>query len=266
MQKEIQHMRQRNIIDHIIEIIEDIISGDSSSRTNISKASDFHRLGRAVNALAENYQMAQETITMLNQQLKKNNLDVIMALIEALNAKDPYTRGHCERVPVYASLIARRLSLTEDELDAVYLASYLHDIGKIGIHDDILNKRGSLTRDEYEKVKAHSLISSQIVSQIPNLSHIASVVRHHHEHHNGAGYPDGLSGDEIPLGSRILAIADAFDAMTSARPYRLPIKPQEALQEIKRCAGHQFDPNLAHLFADAYIKAYGNRIPNLKAS
>jgi len=259
-------MKQRNVIDHVIEIIEDLISGDSSSRTNVPKSSDFYGLGQAVNTLAEHYQMAQETISMLNRQLKENNLDVIMALIEALNAKDPYTRGHCERVPVYASLIARRLGLTEEELDAIHLASYLHDIGKIGIPDDILNKPSDLTREEYEQVKAHALISSQIVSQIPNLSHIASMVLHHHEHHNGAGYPDGLSGDEIPLGSRILAIADAFDAMTSSRPYCLPIKPQEALQEIKRCAGRQFDPDLAHLFADAYTKAYGNRIPNVKAS
>lgn len=259
-------MRQKNIVGHIIETIDDLISGNSSSRAKVPKSSDLYRLGQAVNALAEQYQMAQETITMLNQQLKKNNLDVIIGLIEALNAKDPYTRGHCERVPVYASLMARRLDLSEEELDVIHLASYLHDIGKIGIHDDILNKPGDLTREEYEKVKSHAQISGQIVSQIPNLSHIAGVVRHHHEHHNGAGYPDGLRGDEIPLGSRILAIADAFDAMTSSRPYRLPIKPQEALQEIKRCAGRQFDPELAQIFEDAYTKAFGNHIPSMKAS
>jgi len=256
----------KNTIQQMIETMSLITSGDLSKRVKATRSGTLNQLGLQINNLAERYQMAQETIRALNQQLRKSNLDAIMALTEALAAKDPYTRGHSERVSLYSMLLSEKLGLTSEEIDGVYIASYLHDVGKIGIHEDILNKPGRLTEEEFEQVKAHAHISSQIVSQIPNLSHIAYVVRHHHERHDGGGYPDGLSGDEIPLGSRILAIVDAFDCMTSDRPYRKAHRPEEALLEIKRCAGRQFNPELSDAFIEAYGKSYGHRTLHMSAS
>ena len=223
-------------------------------------------LNSAVDELLDSYLLAQDTIRLLSQQLRKNNLYAIMALIEALNAKDPYTRGHSERVSIYSLILSEKMQLTDEEIDSIYIASYLHDIGKIGIHENILNKPERLTIDEYEHIKSHPTISGQIVSQLPSLEHITSIVRHHHERHDGGGYPDGLKGLDIPLGSRILAIADAFDAMTSTRPYKSAFNAKEALSEIGRCSGQQFDPELTPIFIDAYMKSYGDRLPIMEAS
>lgn len=253
-------------ISYFVAVVEDIVGGSYSTRVSEEEAGELRELARAVNTLAEQHQIAQETIELLNSQLKRSNLYSIMALIEALNAKDPYTRSHCERVSSYSILIAKALQLSPEEVDAIYLASFLHDIGKIGVHENILNKASHLTDEEYRLVKSHADISSQIVSQIPNLTHLAPMVKHHHERHDGMGYPDGLKGDNIPLGARILSIADAFDAMTSSRPYRTAFKPKEALTEIKQRSGHQFDPTLATVFIDAYTRTFNGRIPRKAAS
>ncbi|MCL6472642.1 MAG: HD-GYP domain-containing protein [Firmicutes bacterium] len=258
--------KQKKIIDRIKDIVEAGITGKRLPKVKIPQSSELYELALAVGRLAERYQMARETIHMLNQQLNRNNAFAITALIEALDAKDPYTRGHSERVSIYSLLLAERLDLSSDEIESIHIASYLHDIGKIGIREDILNKPDKLTMEEYEQVKNHAAISSQIVSRLPGLAHICDIVRHHHERHDGAGYPDGLKGGDIPLGARILAIADAFDAMTSNRPYKDAFEPKDALQEIKKCAGGQFDPELADTFVEAYSKTYGRRIPYINAS
>jgi HD-GYP domain-containing protein (c-di-GMP phosphodiesterase class II) len=250
----------------IINKLNSIARIDHVSIKHESEAEQLVELNCAVDELLESYSIAQDTIRSLSQQVRKNNLHAIMALIEALNAKDPYTRGHSERVSIYSLLISEHMNLSDEEIDSIYIASYLHDIGKIGIHENVLNKPEKLTRDEYEHIKSHPGISGQIVSQLPNLEHIASVVRHHHERHDGNGYPDGLKGLDIPLGARILAIADAFDAMTTTRPYRDGYKAKEALSEIDRCAGLQFDPELTPIFIDAYTKSYGDKLPMTEAS
>lgn len=247
-------------IKYMMETVRAINTGDFLRRVKVSSADNLGRLGMEINALAERHQIAQETILGLNQQVKRNNREAIMALVEALSAKDPYTRGHSERVSMYSLLLSEKLGLLDEEIDGVYIASYLHDVGKIGIPEDILNKPGKLTGSEYEQIKTHAQISSQIVSQIPNLSHIAYMIKHHHERYDGKGYPDGLDGTEIPLGSRILAIADAFDAMTSTRSYRVPHSLQDALFEVKRCSGSQFDPELSDIFVDACSGDYGEFI------
>ncbi len=259
-------MDQERIINRIIGTVEAVIAGKQPSRFIISSSSEFQYLARAVNKLTECYHLAQETIRILSAELQRNNAVAIMALIDALNAKDSYTGGHSERVSVYSLLLSEELKLTSEEIESIHIAAFLHDIGKIGISEHILNKPEKLTSEEYELVKNHADLSSQIVSKIPGLSHIVSVVKHHHERHDGSGYPDRLKGDSIPLGARILAIADAFDAMTSSRPYRIAFKPKDALQEIKKYAGTQFNPELADLFVKAYSKTYGKRIPNINAS
>ncbi|MBI4734006.1 MAG: HD-GYP domain-containing protein [Rubrobacteridae bacterium] len=266
MKKVIKLMIKSANITAILKKVNGIVKNSRLSNKPESPEEQLIELNEAVDELLESYSMAQDTIRSLSQQLRKNNLHAIMALVEALNAKDPYTRGHSERVSIYSLLLSEHMNLTDEEIDSIYIASYLHDIGKIGIHENVLNKPDKLTNDEYEHIKSHPGISGQIVSQLPNLEHIASIVRHHHERHDGHGYPDGLKGLDIPLGARILAIADAFDAMTTDRPYRDGFNAMEALSEIDRCSGLQFDPELTPIFIDAYGKSYGDRLPVIEAS
>jgi HD-GYP domain-containing protein (c-di-GMP phosphodiesterase class II) len=163
------------------------------------------------------------------------------ALARAVDAKDSYTRSHCETVSALCELIGKELDLEPERLRALRLAGLLHDVGKIGISDDILLKPGKLTEEEYEVMKSHSTIGHRIVMGAA-LPQYATWVLHHHERPDGRGYPDGLVGEEIPLESRIILVADAFEAMISDRPYR-PGRPQEeALAELGRHSGTQFDP------------------------
>lgn len=140
------------------------------------------------------------------------------------------------------------------ELTALRQAASLHDIGKIAVPDAILNKSGSLSSDEWELIRRHTLIGERIVGAAPSLTHLAKLIRSSHERHDGTGYPDQLSGDSIPLGSRIIAVCDAFDAITSDRPYCEKMSPEAALEEIRRCAGTQFDPVVVEAFSAASAK------------
>ena len=250
----------------VTEAVHALAAGDYQKRIEVYDAGELGVLAAEVNKLAEAHEMAHETIRALNHQLKRTNFDAIMALTEALSAKDPYTRGHSERVSMYALLLSESLGLKAEEIDGIHIGAYLHDVGKIGIPEVVLNKQGKLSPDEYKQIMEHANISGQIVSQIPNLSHIAQMVRYHHERYDGNGYPDGLLADNIPLGSRILSIADAFDAMTSARPYRPIYEPKEALIELKSCCGTQFDPVLCGAFVDAYAQNFGEYLPYASAS
>jgi diguanylate cyclase (GGDEF)-like protein len=164
------------------------------------------------------------------------------ALARAVDAKDPYTRSHCETVSALCGLIGEELGLAPERLRDLRLAGLLHDVGKIGVGDDILLKPGKLTDEEFEVMKSHSTIGHRIVMGAA-LEEQAHSVLHHHERPDGRGYPDGLSGDEIPLESRIILVADAFEAMISDRPYRRGRPEADALAELDRCAGTQFDPN-----------------------
>jgi polar amino acid transport system substrate-binding protein len=147
----------------------------------------------------------------------------------------------------YALKIAERLGLDLETTRKIYWAGYLHDIGKIFVPQDILNKPTKLTKEEYELVKIHPVKSEELVLEIEGLEEIAKIIRHHHERWDGKGYPDGLSDDDIPLGSRILGIADAFEAMTSERPYKKALTLEEAIEELKGCSGTQFDPKLVEI-------------------
>jgi polar amino acid transport system substrate-binding protein len=171
-----------------------------------------------------------------------NNL--VITLTKALEYYDKYTCGHSERVARYALEIAERLNLDLETAKKIYWAGYLHDIGKIFVPQDVLNKPGRFTEEEYNIVKIHPVKSEELVSEIEELREIARIIRHHHERWDGKGYPDGLSGEDIPLSSRILGIADAFEAMTCERPYKRGLTLEEAIEELKRCSGTQFDPKL----------------------
>ncbi len=172
---------------------------------------------------------------------------LVMVLTRALDYYDVYTRGHSERVARYSLRIAERLRLDVETSRKIYWAGYIHDIGKIFVPQAVLNKNGFLNGEEYEIVKIHPVKSEELILQMEGLEEEAKIVRHHHERWDGKGYPDGLAGEDIPLGSRILSIADAFDAMTTERPYRRALTLSEAVEEIRRCGGSQFDPNLVEV-------------------
>ncbi len=178
-------------------------------------------------------------------------LNVLQVMAKTLEAKDPYTRYHSENVARYARMIGRRMGLESDELTLLQIAGILHDFGKIGIKEGLLNKPGALTPEEYEVVKRHPLVATAILEPIDELGAVIDYIRHHHEFFDGDGYPAGLTGDTIPLGARILMVADAYDAMISERSYREPKTKAGAVKELKRCAGTQFDPQVVAAFLDA---------------
>jgi diguanylate cyclase (GGDEF)-like protein/putative nucleotidyltransferase with HDIG domain len=176
-------------------------------------------------------------------------LSTIYALAATVDAKDHYTYGHSKKVARYATDIAEALGCPRDKVDAIRAAALLHDIGKIGVSDDILEKPGPLTPEEWEPIRAHPSLGVAIIKHIDALKECLSAVQYHHERYDGKGYPTGLKGDNIPLEARIIAVADAYDAMTSQRPYReRALTPEEGLDELKQCAGKQFDPRIVEVF------------------
>jgi putative nucleotidyltransferase with HDIG domain len=173
---------------------------------------------------------------------------IIYALAVAVEAKDPYTRGHSERVAGYSVNLATALGLPPSQFETIRGAALLHDIGKIGISGSILRKPGYLTKQELQQIKKHPTIGERICASLKFAHDILPIIKHHHEHYDGKGYPDGLKGDKIPITARIVAIADAFDAMTSDRPYREGMDPDEALAILEGGAGQHWDPRLVPVF------------------
>jgi len=188
--------------------------------------------------------------TMLRQQtvLQTAFEGTIQALAAAIDAKDAYTGGHSAEVSQHAEAVARGLRLSPKDIDAVRIAGYLHDLGKIGIPDHILRKPGPLDPAEREQVRSHSLIGYRILRPIPVDERVKLAVLHNHEHWDGTGYPDNLSGNQIPIHARILMVADAYEAMTSTRPYRRALQPMEAVAQLRAEAGRQFDPEVVEAF------------------
>jgi HD-GYP domain-containing protein (c-di-GMP phosphodiesterase class II) len=184
----------------------------------------------------------------LYTDMRQVHFDTVRALTSAIDASDPYTRGHSENVTYYSVAIAREMRLSEGRVQAIEYAGFLHDMGKIGIQHDILRKPGSLTEDEWKTMRSHPEIGARIVSDLDFLRGARDVVLHHHERYDGKGYPSGLSGEDIPLEARIAKVADAFDAMMSDRPYRSSLGLDRALDELKSGRGTEFDPRVVDVF------------------
>jgi len=180
----------------------------------------------------------------LHSELEQSHSATIAVLADAIEAKDAYTRGHCESVAKIAVAVAERLGVGKENLDEIRYAALLHDVGKIGVPDGILLKPGKLLPEEFSMIQRHSLIGRDLMARVPKFSTLATAIFHHHERYDGAGYPEGLSGEEIPLFSRIICVVDAFDAMTSTRPYRTPVSRVDAIKELESCAGSHFDPSV----------------------
>ncbi|HHV55410.1 MAG TPA: GAF domain-containing protein [Firmicutes bacterium] len=184
----------------------------------------------------------------LYSSLREYYLSAVQALAAALEAKDVYTRGHSVRVARWAQACARVLGLGAEEQEQVYLAGLLHDLGKIGVREDILLKPGRLDEEERKEMQLHPVVGARILEPARFPTAVIEAVRHHHEDYGGGGYPAGLIGEEIPLLARIIRVADAYDAMTSARPYREALRVEQAREELRRCAGRQFDPRVVEAF------------------
>lgn len=195
----------------------------------------------------------QDIMLQIHKDIKSDQqmIGVFKGLLSTIVTKDKYTFGHCERVSSYAVMISEALGLNLKEIQTIKQAGLLHDIGKIELPKSVLNKIGRLTDEEFELIRQHPVYSANILEPLSGMDNLIDYVRHHHERYDGKGYPDGLAGENISLGARILCVADSFDAMVSDRPYRKSMSIEEAFKEIERCSGSQFDPNVARHFINA---------------
>jgi putative nucleotidyltransferase with HDIG domain len=182
------------------------------------------------------------------ESLKAASRQALLGLAEAIEAKDPYTKGHCGRTAVYAMALAKEARLSDPDLEILEFGAFLHDIGKIGVRDSVLLKPGALDDDEWVHMKVHPLVGYQIAAQLDMLKPMIACIRNHHERWDGSGYPDKLRGEDIPLLARIVSLADAYDAMATDRPYKRAIPVDECKKIMRRQAGPQFDPALVELF------------------
>jgi putative nucleotidyltransferase with HDIG domain len=209
---------------------------------NLSLQKQNLLLGRRIEESTKN-------LSKLYEDLRETYMRTIKALAHAIDARDHYTYSHSDNVTRYAELIARQMNVEMSYIENMKDACQLHDLGKIGVQDSVLSKPGTLTHEEYDAIKLHSEKGAQILEPLNFLGNVIGIVKHHHERWDGKGYPDGLKGDGIPLGARIMSVADSFDAMVSPRPYRkVGLARQEAIEEIKRNSGTQFDSKVVEAF------------------
>jgi putative nucleotidyltransferase with HDIG domain len=222
----------------------EIADGNFAVRADVTGHDELAQLAGNFNHMAGSI---EALVRRLKQALRQNQelfLETIRTLAAAIDAKDPYTRGHSERVSSYSMAIARHLGLSQEEVFRVRIAAILHDVGKLGVRDGILNKPGGLTEEEFAVMRKHPAIGAQIMEPIRMLKDIIPGIRNHHETWDGQGYPDRLSGEEIPLVARIIGVADTFDAMTTNRPYQQAKSLEFVLEKMRAMSSTRFDPEV----------------------
>ena len=199
--------------------------------------------------LARRIEESTKNLTRLYEDLKETYMRTIKALAHAIDARDHYTFSHSDNVTRYAESIAKEMKVDPAYINDITDACQLHDLGKIGVHDSVLSKPSALTESEFGEIKLHAEKGAQILEPLKFLDHVIDIVKHHHERWDGKGYPDALAGENIPLGARIMSVADSYDAMVSARPYRkIGLTKNEAIEEIRKNSGTQFDPKVVEAF------------------
>jgi HD-GYP domain-containing protein (c-di-GMP phosphodiesterase class II) len=235
--------------------------GDFSARVQVRSITEVGELADTFNRMAAEL---EDFIRRLKQAVAENNelfLGTARALASAIDAKDPYTRGHSVRVNRYSVILARYHGLSEEDIRDIHVASLLHDVGKIGVDDAILKKPGKLTPEEFEVMKLHPVIGANIMAPIRQMKRLLPGLRSHHERWTGEGYPDNLKGNEIPLMARIIAVADTFDAMTTERPYQKAMSFEKALARLNELKGSGFDEHIVESFNRAYLAGEFARRP-----
>jgi HD-GYP domain-containing protein (c-di-GMP phosphodiesterase class II) len=218
-----------------------IASGDFSQRIAMTSRTEIGELSQSFNAMTEQVEEFIEDLKRAAQENRELFLGTVKSLAAAIDGKDPYTRGHSERVARFSVAMAQGLDLPDDEIEKIRISALLHDVGKIGIDDNILKKPAALTPEEFQVMKQHPQKGFKIMSQIPAMREFLPGMYMHHEMIDGNGYPQGLKGDEIPMQARIVSVADTFDAMTTDRPYQKAMKFEDALELIKSFVGTRYD-------------------------
>jgi len=251
-------------INEVCNVLDRAYNGNLGARTVITSGDEIENIGKGLNELLSSLEANKkelESEVSINQELNfeleelmKDNdsiyFDTIRSLVNTIEAKDFYTRGHCDRVTEYSLMIGTKISLSRKEMNNLTYGAILHDIGKIGISENILCKVDRLTNEEFDEIKQHPKKGFEIVKDIHFLKNSIDVISHHHERYDGRGYPDGLVGENIDLLSRIVSIADAYDAMTSSRSYRSALTKENAIEELINNKGTQFDPVLVDAFVE----------------
>jgi len=228
-----------------------IASGDFSKRISVTSRTELGDLGNSFNLMTDQVEKFIGDLQRSSEENRQLFIGTVKALAAAIDGKDPYTRGHSERVSRFSMAIAQRLGLSDEEVEKIRISALLHDVGKISIDDKILKKPAALTDDEYEIMKGHPQKGFKIMSQIPAMKEFLPGMYMHHEMVNGKGYPQGLQGDEIPLMGKIVAVADTFDAMTTDRPYQKAMKFEDAVARIETFVGTRYDPAVVAAFSEA---------------
>jgi response regulator RpfG family c-di-GMP phosphodiesterase len=232
---------QRGAIDYLTKPIE--LNDLSEAIARALRRRDTLMQSREISTwLKEEVQRRTEEIERERQKQQQLTVFTLEALVNALEAKHHWLSGHSARVAAFAATVAHHMELTDDEVEDVRMAGRLHDLGKIGIRESVLNKGGALSDEEYEHVKQHVLIGSQILAPLEHLGQIVTFIRGHHEHWDGTGYPDGLERDDIPIGARIICAAELYDALTTTRPYQEKLSPEKAVVRMRDLSGSVLDP------------------------
>ena len=244
----------RSITRPLSELVEDakqVAEGNLEKGISVETRSiEVETLKVSLNRMIESLKENIDNLNMANQAKERLLVSSIRALANSIEARDSYTRGHSERVTKYSVRIAEKMEMEKAEIEKLRYAAVLHDIGKIKIKEELLNKPGKLTNEEYEILKKHPEDGAKILKPVEEFQNILPYLYHHHERYDGKGYPRELTGEDIPLASRIMSVADTFDAMTSNRPYRKALPLKKAISELKRNAGTQFDPQVVEVFLE----------------
>jgi putative nucleotidyltransferase with HDIG domain len=243
---------QRGAMDYLIKPVETEHLGRAVQRA-LQRRHTLLEDQRINRWLRDEVVLRSAELRMERQNLERISVATLEALVNALEAKDPYMRGHSARVADLSAMVAAELELSDEEVELVRTAGRLHDIGKIGIREDILNKQGPLTDEEYDQVKQHVLVGSQILAPLVHLRDVISSVRSHHERWDGFGYPDRLAGEAIPFGARIIGAVEIFDALTTSRPYQEKMPAETAIERMRDLASTVLDPKV-HRALEAVIR------------